>query len=105
MKVVYISGSYRSKTINGVYENIQAARKEALKWWKEGYAVICPHMNTALMDGACDDSVWLKGDLELLRRSDMVVMLEGWEESEGAKAEYREAIKLNIFAIAQGETI
>jgi len=92
MKVVYIAGPYRSKDgPNGIYENIQRARTEAIKWWRQGYAVICPHMNTALMDGACADEVWLDGDLELIRRCDIVVMLPRWKESEGATAEHNEA--------------
>ena len=48
-------------------------------------------MNTAFMDGSCEDDTWLLGDLELIRRSDIVVMLEGWEKSEGARAEHEEA--------------
>ena len=52
-----------------------------------GYVVITPHLNSMLMDGACPDSVWLEGDLELMRRSDIVVMLPGWAESEGCQGE------------------
>lgn len=104
MKVVYISGKYRSQDgINGIYENIQAARAESIKWWKDGYAVICPHMNTAFMDGAADDSVWLKGDLEFVRRSDIIVMLNDWEDSEGARAEHEEAIDCGLEIIYQKE--
>ncbi len=90
--VVYISGAYRSDSINGIYENIQKARAEAIKWWKKGYAVICPHLNTAFFDGVCHDDTWIKGDLELVRRSDIIVMLPGWEQSEGAVREYHEAV-------------
>ena len=93
MKVAYISGPYRSETINGIYENIQNARKAALEYWQKGYAVICPHMNSALMDGACEDYVWLDGDLELLRRCDIIVMLKEWKCSAGAIAEFNEAGK------------
>ena len=97
MKIAYISGAYRSKDgINGVYENIQRARTEALKWWRDGYAVICPHMNTAFMDGAAHDSVWLAGDLEMLRRCDIIVMLPGWEDSEGASAELDVAVECGL---------
>ena len=102
MKVVYISGSYRSKSVNGIYENIQKARGEAIKYWRTGkYAVICPHMNTAFMDGARKDHIWLDGDLELLRHSDIIVMLKGWEKSEGAIMEHAEAQKLGLEIIYQ----
>lgn len=87
MKVAYVAGPYRADTIYGVAQNIQKARDVALRLWKLGYAAICPHSNTAFFDGACDDSVWLSGDLEILRRCDFVVVLDGWERSEGATKE------------------
>jgi len=102
MKVIYISGCYNAKTINGIYENIQKARDEAIKWWKKGqFAVICPHLNTAFMDGACETSTWIEGDLELLKRSDIIIMLKGWELSEGANKEFEEALNLGKEIIYQ----
>ena len=102
MKVAYISGAYRGDgKPNSIFENIAIARQYALKYWRKGYAVICPHMNTAMMDGTCCDEVWLEGDLELLRRCDIIVMLPGWEESEGAKIEYLEAVRLGLKIIEE----
>ena len=75
-------------------ENIRRAEKVAIKYWKKGYAVICPHSNTALFDGSSPDEVWLNGDLELIKRSDTVVMIKGWEKSIGASNEYSYAKKL-----------
>ena len=75
MKVAFISGPYRAPTPLQTMENIHRASLVALKYWRLGYAVICPHRNTALFDGEADDSVWLQGDLEFLRRSDVVVMM------------------------------
>jgi len=96
MQVAYICGPYRAPTIHQTVQNIRRAEEAALALWRMGYAVICPHKNTSLLDGACDDSVWLEGDLELLRRSDLVVTLPGWEQSEGSKSEVAEARKLGI---------
>ena len=102
MKVAYISGSYRARTIFGVIWNILKARKVALKYWRRGYAVICPHMNTALFDGKCPDDVWLKGGIAFIRRlrpaphKDVVIMMEGWRMSEGAKAESAAAAKRGV---------
>ncbi len=93
MKVAYIAGSYRANTIMGILDNIHIASKVALEYWKKGYAVICPHRNTALFDGECADVIWLQGDLELLRRSDVVVMLPFWTHSKGAIAEHAEATR------------
>lgn len=91
MKVAYIAGPYRSTTIGGILANIEAARAVALKYWKLGYAVICPHLNTALFDGACPDSTWLEGDIEIMARCDVVVMMKNWRASSGARAEHERA--------------
>ncbi len=93
MEVAYISGPYRADTVNGIWENVQAARKIALKYWRLGYAVVCPHMNTAMMDGACPDDAWLKGHVEIMLRCDVVVMMEGWEWSKGAIEECKAALR------------
>jgi hypothetical protein len=93
MKVVFISGPYRANSISGVVKNIRTAEKHAVKYWKLGYMVYCPHKNTALLDGACPDEVWLKGNLEMLRRCDIVVMLPGWDESEGSVIEHNNALE------------
>ena len=90
MKLVFISGKYRSD----VDTNIENAKRASIELWKQGYAVICPHLNTAHFDGLCPDEVWLEGDLEILKRCDVIYMLKGWEKSTGAVAEYRLAYKL-----------
>jgi hypothetical protein len=46
--------------------------------------------------GAAPDSVWLDGDLELLRRSDAVLLTDNWEKSSGARAEVEEANRVGI---------
>lgn len=102
LKVAYIAGPYRATTIYGVVENIRRAEGVSLKYWAMGYAVICPHKNTALMDGLLPDACWLNGCLELLRRADVVVMMEGWLNSKGASAEYAEAIRLGKEIIYDG---
>lgn len=96
MKVAYVAGKYRSPTVRGVVENIQAAEAVALDLWQMGYAAICPHKNSALFDGAAPDEVWLDGYLEILRRCDLVVLVPGWEQSDGTWAEIREAFSLGI---------
>lgn len=87
-KVAYIAGPYRADIIAGIVANIRAAEAVAAKYWRKGYAVICPHKNSGLMDGLCPDSVWLEGDITIMLRCDVVVMMHGFKESEGACHEF-----------------
>lgn len=96
MEIVYIVGPYRSTNgIYGVVNNIRRAEKVALKYWKKGYAVICPHKNTALMDGAATDKMFLDGGMKLVEVADIIVVMENWKQSEGSRAEVDLAKKLN----------
>lgn len=94
MTVVYIAGSYRAATPWRILANIRKAQDLALDVWKLGAVGLCPHSNTALFDGEAPDAVWLDGDHELLRRSDAVLLVEGWQSSSGAQAEVRLAREL-----------
>jgi dienelactone hydrolase len=96
LKVIYVAGKYRGKCENEVYENIQHARRAARKLWQQGWCVICPHLNSEFMGGVDTDKMFLEGGLELLRRSDAIFMLLGFDTSEGAKAELAEAKRLGV---------
>ena len=94
MQLAYISGPYRAGHGRTVLMNIRLAEKVALKYWWEGYAVICPHLNTAFFDGLLPDQTFLEADLEMVRRVDVVVMMKNWEQSAGARAELELAREL-----------
>lgn len=96
MKLAFISGPYRAATPSGIVANIRAAEAVAIEYWRKGYAVICPHKNTALFDGLAPDSVWLSGDLEMLSRCDVVVMMSNWKHSPGAINEEHLARQLGL---------
>ena len=88
MKVVYVAGPYRDQ--RGQYwvgRNIEAAREIAATLWAEGFAVLCPHANTAHFDGVAPETAFLEGDLEMLRRCDAMVLTPDWEHSSGARNE------------------
>lgn len=93
MKVIYLAHPIRdSRGFWFHQQNIRRAERIALELWLMGFAVICPGKNTEFMDGAAKDDVWLKGDLEILKRCDLVVMAPGWQQSVGAKAERLQAV-------------
>jgi hypothetical protein len=94
--VLFISGPYRAASPDGILSNILAAREVAKAVWQCGAIALCPHTNTMLMDGVLPDSVWLEGDIELLRRCDGVVLLPGWEVSHGSMAEREVAFQARM---------
>ncbi len=87
MKLAYVAGPYRGRTHHDVAQNIAAAREVAAHLWSLGYAVICPHSNSAFMSGAAPEETFLAGYLEMLRRCDLVVLVDGWQASEGTAQE------------------
>jgi hypothetical protein len=95
VKIAFIAGPYKADTIEQIKMNIAAARYVAEKFWNT-YAVICPHMNSALFEDEKQSGreKWLAGYLEVLRRCDTIVMMTGWTLSEGAKAEHALAVEL-----------
>jgi hypothetical protein len=98
MLVGYVAGPYRSQTEWGLVYNIRMSEEWALYGWSQGCAMISPHKNTAHFGGAMglEDTIWLDGDLEIIRRCDFVFLVPGWERSSGTLAEIEFAKKFDI---------
>jgi nucleoside 2-deoxyribosyltransferase len=96
MRVAYIAGPYRATFEFDVHRNIQLAEQAAAFAWQKGYAVICPHKNTAYMGGVVSDEAILEGDLVMMRRCDAVILCGKWYASRGACAEVAEAMRLGL---------
>lgn len=100
--IIYISGPFSHEdTLHGIDQNILTASKYALECWKKGYFVICPHKNTSGFQH-CDlpYETWIEGDLAFIDRmeplkGDALLMLPGWEKSNGA-------VKERKFALTKG---
>ena len=83
-KILYIAGPYKAKTTHGVFRNIMEARRR-MEWaWVNGYIPICPHTNSAFTDGLVDEEVILSGYCRLVAGCDAIMMIDGWEESNGS---------------------
>ena len=88
MRVLYTAGPYRDdRGMYYVWQNIEQAKAVARELWLMGFAVICPHANTQMMDGNDTHEMFLQGDFEMVKRCDGIVVLPGWERSEGTRRE------------------
>src|SRR5690554_6834730 len=94
--IAYVAGPYGADSREEQLKNIFAARDLAKKLWKQGYAVICPHSNSGLMDGTVGEDIFLAGYLKILEQCDIVFFLPNWRKSEGAVAEYEHANRCGI---------
>ena len=98
-KVAYIAGPYSSSS-NGksVKENINRARIIATYLWDNGIVAICPHMNTAGFEKMTklNSKDFVDGDLLLVERCDVLVLMSDWYLSKGAIREVARAIELDI---------
>jgi hypothetical protein len=105
-KLVYISGKYTAINKDGTFNdrqihmNILKAREYAIDIWEKGYTAICPHLNTYHFerDATLEWEDYIAGDLELLKRSDIIFMLPNWEQSKGAilEKEFAEKNKIKV---------
>lgn len=111
MKLIYVAGKYLGDSAWETYINIHHARVAARKLWDDGWAVICPHSNTAFMDGADahdregpngDWARWLRGDLEIISRCDAIYMLDNYKDSKGALIELKKAMDLGLEILYEG---
>lgn len=96
MRLIYIVGPYRAEDTVGISRNIRHAREAAKRLWALGYAVICPHSNTAHFDGVVSDRAFIDGGLEMLTRCDAVYMLKGFWNSSGSLEELELAKELEL---------
>lgn len=94
MKVIYIAGPYRASHAWALEQNVRRAEAWALEVARAGGIPLCPHTLNRFffgVPGLSEEDFWIPGMLELLRRSDGVLLIPGWEASQGALGEKRQA--------------
>lgn len=96
MRVIYVAGKFRGRDSWERENNVRRAEETAYEVAKLGAMPVCPHANTRFFDGTLTDQFWLDGTLELMKRCDALVMVPGWESSQGAVTEKRLAEELGI---------
>ena len=109
-RLIYTAGPYSADDKHGIAKNIDVAHNITQILWDRGFAVICPHKNSAWLENPKGPDDWLGGftqflvgDFSMISRCDAMVMLPGWENSKGACAEYIFAkwLELPVFIYPQ----
>ena len=96
MKIIYIAGPLRASTAWATEKNIRVAEDYGLIVANLGLVPLIPHSMYRFFSGAKNDRYWLAATVQLLQRCDAVLMLPHWNESEGSKAEFAEASRINL---------
>src|SRR6188768_488406 len=92
MMLLYLSGPLSDNKNGPQAEHVAKAAEAFIDLTKEGIVCFCPHLSAYApkADDVAYDQ-WITADLAILGRCDAVLMLEGWEESKGARIEYERA--------------
>ena len=93
MHLLYIASPYRAKTIIKLQHNIHEASKMAQFYWHQGFAVICPHLNSANFDGLVPDKQFLMATMLMLSKCSHIAIHPTWTDSIGSIEEYEYAVK------------
>jgi len=103
MAIAFVCGPYFDRELpDGSFlkkeDNIWYARYVAIELWKRGITVICPHLNSQDFETEVgDDSIFVRGYLEIIRRSiDLMILLPNWKFSANSCREREEALRFKI---------
>jgi hypothetical protein len=101
MKRVYIAGAYSADNVISVLGNIRNGIRGSVETLMEGYAVFCPWIDFQFSLALREDETLTVEDyynysMAWLEVSDALLILPGWEQSVGTKAEIARAKELNI---------
>lgn len=96
MRRVYVAGPYRAKNAWLVEQNVRRAEETAMAVCELGHSPFIPQANTRFFNGTFDDQYWLEATAAWLPVSDCVLLVDGWESSEGTIGEIQLAENLGI---------
>lgn len=103
MLVGFVAGRFRGDSHWAVQCNVHRARIVGLEVAQMGVMPLIPHSNSCYYFGTLPETFWLRGYQQLIHRSDLVMVVPGWEGSSGTQAEIdcaRAADKPVFFTLA-----
>jgi hypothetical protein len=102
-KLIYVAGPFRGRNQFEIEKNIRKAEEAGLDVAILGGVPVIPHSMYRYYQNTLPDAVWTMSTMELFRRCDALLLIEGWRNSVGSVAEREEAIRLNvpIFDVSQ----
>lgn len=111
MKLVYVAGPYMSSLegiaqYHEITDHILEAEEVSLRLAERGIGFFCPHTHTAHFEAkvSVGEQFYKDLDMELLKKCDAIVLIKGWHNSSGSKAEraYAESVGMPIFDLNPG---
>ena len=103
--IAFVSGKFRGRNHWEIHCNVLKAVAVIPGLIRMGYAPIVPHKITENMQGLFPDKTYLEMCFVIIRAlrpsKDILFMLRGWRDSEGAVEEYYEAKRLGIEVVEE----
>jgi len=99
MSLLYLAGKFRDTTCWRMICNVRRAEEVASELWQCGYAVLSPHLNHGVFQGMVDEGVIMAACMIMVDRSDGVVVIENWDNSEVAQLDFVVVSKRGIVVI------
>lgn len=88
MKLIYIAGPFTGKNALEISQNVARAEYWAAAVAECGAMPICVHSLGKSMHGIQSEAFWYDGTLEVLKRCDAALFINGWPHSKGCQSEY-----------------
>jgi len=91
-KIVYVAGALRGNFIRK-WLNFKKIHKICKKLWSNNIINYSPHKNSGWFDNKKTDEFMLASNIELLKRCDILFVVDNWKKSSGTMGELIEAIR------------
>jgi hypothetical protein len=98
---IYIAGKYgaHSLPVKQRLANVNKAIEIGRELIRMGHCPFIPHLSHYIHEGwanQVDSNAWYAIDIIWLQCCDAILMLDNWEDSQGAKLEHELAIRLHL---------